>query len=394
MRKPICLIAILTVFIYCGPKQEQAQKTMENGVEVVLNHLDPYKNAGEPSALHLEEEFTIDTEGDAMAERGLVGMSDFNVDSNGNIYIMQRQTSGDFIYKFDNQGNFVTSFCRKGQGPGEAGWGGDILIDENDRIIAKDMTKEKFFTFSPDGELINETTMAKNYDLIEYLGDRRYFVYWQEYDGEEQIYRNHFGMSSGQFEEMKEFYAFEFRNRLSAEKYIPVYRGLVLTATREHFYTANYQAEDRYEILVFDMGGKLVKKIRKDYIHVGISDEYKSMTKKMLERPSIGQELLKKLYFPSHWPPNRYLFTDDEGRLYVMTYEKGIDEREYMYDIFDADGVFFGRVSLGNIQIRYVGNEKHYDDPKRVRVRGDHLYFIREKENGFMELVVCRMNWE
>ena len=88
------------------------------------------------------------------------------------------------------------------------------------------------------------------------------------------------------------------------------------------------------------------------------------------------------------------MFTDDKDWLFVMTYEKGEDERKYMYDIFNADGVFIGRVSLGNIQVRYVGNERYHDDPKKVLAKGNYLYCIQENESGFIELVVYNMKWE
>ena len=106
------------------------------------------------------------------------------------------------------------------------------------------------------------------------------------------------------------------------------------------------------------------------------------------------QELAKRLYFPPHWPPNRYLFTDDEERLFVMTYERGEDERKYMYDIFNAEGAFIGRMSLGNIQVIYIENERYHDEPKKVLVKGDILYCIKEKESGYIELVVYKMHWE
>jgi len=114
MNKLVYLILVLSIFISCGPKQEQEKIEMvfEDGVEVVINHLEPYTIKGEATSLTLEKEFSIDTESDKMAELGLVGMSDFNIDSYGNIYIMLRQTSGNFIFKFDNKGNFITSFCR------------------------------------------------------------------------------------------------------------------------------------------------------------------------------------------------------------------------------------------------------------------------------------------
>jgi len=390
----IIFLLVIITFISCGPKQDKVERIIEEGVEVVVNHLEPYSIKGEPSSLVLEKVFTIDTESKKMAEIGLVGMSDFNIDSNGNIYIMLRQTSGNFIYKFDNQGNFITSFCRHGQGPGEAEWGGDILIDEKNRVIAKDMTKLKFSIFNPDGSLIKETKLGKNYSLIEYMNEGKLFIFWQEQDMENQIFRNRFGIANDSFEEIMEFYSFERPDQLFAERYTTVNRGFVLTASLKNIYIVNYQSPDSYELLVYDIEGNLVRKIRKDYSPVDISDDYKRIAKKQLERFPMGRELAKRLYFPPHWPPNRYMYTDDRERLFVMTYEKSEDGRKYMYDIFNADGVFIGRMSLGNIQVRYVENERYSDDPKKVLAKGDYLYCIQEKENGYIELVVYRISWE
>ena len=138
----------------------------------------------------------------------------------------------------------------------------------------------------------------------------------------------------------------------------------------------------------------MLRKIRKEYIPVDISDDYKRIIKKRMESMPAGQALAKKMYFPPHWPPSRYFFTDDYGRLFVMTYEKDDNEREYMYDIFNAEGVFIGRMSLGNIQNRYVEDERYHDDPKKVLIKGDYLYCIQEKESGFIELVIYKMIWE
>jgi hypothetical protein len=394
LKKIILSFLVLFLASSCGPKQGQVERIIEDDVEVVINHLEPYRIKGEPTTLTLEKVFAIDTESDKMAEIGLVEMSDFNVDSFGNIYIMLRETSGNFIFKFDKQGTFMTSFRRRGQGPGEADWGGDILIDEYDRVIAKDMTKPMFSIFDPDGTLVKETKLGRNYSLIEYLNEGKFFIDWQEQDLENQVFRNHFGIADGTFEKIEEFYGFEMPDRFNAERFTPVTRGFVLTASQKNIFITNYQALDSYEFLVFDIEGNLVRKIRKEYSPVPVPDNYKRLIKKRLERTPLGRELTKRMYFPPHWPPNRYVFTDDEGRLYVMTYERDEDERKYMYDIFNAEGVFIGRMSLGNIQNRYVEDEIYHDDPKKVLVKGGYLYCIQEKESGFIELVVYKMKWE
>ena len=190
MKRWVYPALFILLFSCCSKKEEKVEKIIEDGVEVVINHLEPYKIIGQPSALQLEEVFSIDTESDEMAELGLVEMSNFNIDSVGNIYIMLRQTNGNFIFKFDNQGNFITSFCRKGQGPGEAEWGGDILIDEHDRVIAKDMTKQKFFIFNPDGTLVKEIKQGKNYGLEKYLEKNRFLIYSQEVEGKDRMFQN------------------------------------------------------------------------------------------------------------------------------------------------------------------------------------------------------------
>jgi hypothetical protein len=392
MEKPASLICLLCLLICCGPKQDEVERVSEDGVEVVINHLEPYEIKGEPSNLILEEIFAIDTEKDEIAEMGLIDIETFDVDSKGNIYLMLRQTSENFIHKFDDKGSFITSFCRKGQGPGEADWGGSILIDEYDRVIAKDMTKRKFFIFNPDGTLVEEIKMEKNYSLVEYLGEDKFLIFSQEVEGEDRMFQNRIGIADGTFEEIKMFYQFEFQHSQLAERYTPVSRGFVLGTSENSIFIG--KSRDKYEIHVYDAEGNLERKIWKEYIPVDISDDYKRIIKKRLESIPAAQALAKKMYFPPHWPPFRYLFTDDKGRLFVMTYEKGDNEREYMYDIFNADGAFIGRMSLGNIQVIYIENERYHDEPKKVLVKGDLLYCIQEKDSGFIELVVYKMMWE
>ena len=96
MKKRIILTLIFPFFIYCCSEQEKVERYTEDGVEVVVNYLEPYKIKGEPSSLHLEEKFRIDSEKDMIAEIGLTNLEAVDVDSKGNIYILNRKNKASF----------------------------------------------------------------------------------------------------------------------------------------------------------------------------------------------------------------------------------------------------------------------------------------------------------
>ena len=79
----LCLFTCL--FLCCSIYPQKVGRTKENGVEVIINHLEPYQIEGEPSELILEEEYRIDTEDKEMVEIGLTDMGDFVVDSKNNV---------------------------------------------------------------------------------------------------------------------------------------------------------------------------------------------------------------------------------------------------------------------------------------------------------------------
>ena len=79
------------------------------------------------------------------------------------------------------------------------------------------------------------------------------------------------------------------------------------------------------------------------------------------------------------------MFADDDGHLFAMTYEPGTEPRYFVYDIFNKDGAFIGRKSLDNYA-EYSGLE--------AIAKKKSLYYLKEKESGYKELVVYRMNWE
>jgi len=81
------------------------------------------------------------------------------------------------------------------------------------------------------------------------------------------------------------------------------------------------------------------------------------------------------------------------GRLFVMTYEKGKNPEESVFDIFNPEGVFIARNSQ---EVFLSGNWFEPGNPIdswAVMTQG-RFYCLREKESGFKELVVYKTKWE
>ena len=118
MRNTLILALLLVLVVGCGQKEPQVEKIMEDGVEVVINHLEPYTLPGEKVSMVLEEECVIDLEDPEVTDRGLYDINVFAVDSAGNIYLMVVRTKTNHIFKFTQSGELVRAFGPNGNGPG------------------------------------------------------------------------------------------------------------------------------------------------------------------------------------------------------------------------------------------------------------------------------------
>lgn len=364
------------LFLYCTDKQFRIEKKMENGVEVVINHLEPYKIKGGPSNFTLEERLVISQKRKDLIDKGIMSMGEFDVDSEGNIYIVGYKNIDNFICKLDQEGKFVTSFGRKGQGPGELEMPIRPVVF-GDRIAITDWNK-KLVIFSNNGGLVEEKYFKHRINEADVLENGKYLFYgwlgeYKTYDYALEI----LSLFDSEFKKIKDLdvYKLHYRN----EKLAPFFMWRVVNG---HIYIVN--EERGYEILVYDIDGNCVRKIRKEYRPVSLTEEIKEL----IIGPHYKQiGKIKKGYIPDPLPPIRFFFTDDEGTLFVMTYEKGKKPREYMYDIFNSKGIFIGRKSLN------LPWEGKYFGPKTEMVKKNHLYCYREDENGFKELVVYKLNW-
>lgn len=357
-------------------------------MNVVLNPAEPVRQEGHPLILTLEKAFSLDTEDDAVAALGVTDMAAFDVDRSGHLLILVPPTGPrDCVYKLTPDGKLLTTFCRVGQGPNEAEYPNEILVNENGEIWVLESPKNKIHVFDAEGKPVAERNPLK-FESVEPLANGHHLV--TRLDAPDLTLKDlsmAIELYDPGFRFVKELDRFgRVANRTVYER-IPepyvsgieyIFQG---KASRDRIYVGN--SDRGYEFLVFDLAGRLVRKIRKEYSPVPVGDAYrKNYLKDYLE---YMPEYAKKIYFPEDWHPFHAFFPDEEGRLFVMTYEPGEREGEFVYDIYDRDGVFSARTCL-----RAVHGGSGY---LLARIRGKLLYAVEEKPSGFKRLTAYRMIW-
>jgi hypothetical protein len=395
MKNSVYIAVILCFLSSCGPKQEKVERIMEDGVEVVMNHLEPYQIKGEPSILHLEEEFTIDTEDDSIATLGLTDIWAINVDPYKNMYLWNSPRSKEnLVYKFDSDGNFQTSFLKIGQGPGEIQSPALPIITEKGEFVITDYFPRKLFYLNFEGDIINGISFKTQVSIVYPLENGNYFAE-EARRAEDGAYTDNLMILYDQdIREVQQLMNYRKEDLRSAArvKGTMIERPSVLWAISKGKIYAGNDDQEEYEILVYDFEGHLLRKIRKEHSPVEVSDEYKRKILGPYEKhPNvIVQNIAKKIYFPKYMPPYQSFFCDDVGRLFVMTFEEEMNKGEYIYDVFDPEGRFISRVGIGN----YGDWDVVFRSQLVVIAKQNRLYCIQQKESGFKELTVYRMNWD
>ena len=387
MRKATCLILVSIAFYSCAPLSKAPDRITEDGVEVVLNRLEPYSIKGKTSTFTLEREFSIDTEDDTIANLGLTDIGYyFAIDSQGNIFLNCHENADAMIFRFDRGGTFIRSFGRKGQGPGELQGRHELAlyltVDSNENIAVSDFGN-KIVIFDKNGKMIEARKIDSETICILPLPNGNFLSFMRVMEPRSDfINQNPLILFDNRFEKITELDKQMIPNpvvgkRLKGNYYIlswSVANGKIFTGFQER----------GYEIFMYDLDGKLLRKIKKESIPVPVSEEYKKKFMEQWNAP-IFDDIRSKIYFPDAMPPFHSFFADDEGRLFVMTYEKGENPGEFIYDIFDPDGICTGRKSLRIL---------HDESGIQAKMKNGRFYCLNEKESGYKELVVSKVIWE
>jgi len=85
-----------------------------------------------------------------------------------------------------------------------------------------------------------------------------------------------------------------------------------------------------------------------------------------------------KLAIPRFHNAFRWISTDDEGRIYVMTWEHTPDGDGQYYDLFDAEGRYLAKIPL---------------EFRPSVIKKNKFYTVTEDEEGFHLVKRFKANW-
>jgi hypothetical protein len=294
----------------------------------------------------------------------------FAVDNQGNIFVMDQKENK--VKIFSPSGRLLSSFGRKGQGPGEFQTPAQIGFDREGNLYVHEYLGRRLQYFSRNGKWIRDLSFA-GMDLMDVLMDSRGNLYAQN------VTRN---ATSTRFE----------LNRFDAGIHpLAIIAALEWTRTKlidmaemgwPRLYSClNTQDElvwaksTEYVIHIHAPDGKPVREIIRDHPPMEVTATAKAQFNRLvdtLDRKSALPMPKRTYVFPKYFPAIQALFADDEGRIFVRTYDRNPSE-ENLYDVFNADGTFVARFGLPEREEAMVSKKGRLYAIIRDRLEGDYL---------------------
>jgi len=370
------LLFLLTISSCNGP----ADISYENGIKVVSNKAEPNKINKKHINISLEEINVIDLENPEFLEKGMGSAGEFDVDSDGNIYIVGWKNKEYYINKIDKTGNLILSFGRRGEGPGEINTPIRPTIYDDHLLVITDMFKKLIYYDLQSGRCVREILFKTPMLIVECLPNNKFLVYKSKNSSDsKELYFKCLEIYDDQWKMTKELDVDECP-RQDEMGLLPPY--FMWRVSNQGIFIVNEKRG--YEIQKFDHDGRLLRKIKKEYRPVRLSEELE----KEIAGPNYQVDHLYQGKKMRYLAPMNSIFCDDQERFFVMTYEKSDTGAGFIHNVFNADGLYIGDLIINKEWAGIINS------PKYTMIKNNKLYYYREKADGFKELVVCHIKYE
>ncbi|MBN2246664.1 MAG: hypothetical protein JW755_12545 [Candidatus Aminicenantes bacterium] len=342
----------------------------------------------------LLDELTID---ESSLPEGLFleSIIDIALDGAGMLYACDMYAHN--IKKFTTEGKFIKVIGREGQGPGEFNWPWTVAASK-DGIIVFDMRNRRLCALTAEGEHLKSITVQRaegqprimkslpNSDVVierEIIhfgeGDKPQDCVIQVYAPDltlkktiisQPVWRNKYRQIQGMFTNIIQPFSPQVHWDVTSQ-------GNIIFG-----FSADYTIEIHHV-----KKGKLSTFPHK-YDPVKVTDEDKekffaSLTSSTSSgsRTGVPKEIKDMTEFPKNKPAFTNILVDPEGNILVFPSQKISDTPEIIFDAFDPDGTFIGRVKL----------DSKTAFPYSAEVHSGFVWVIESNEKGLSKIVKYRI---
>jgi hypothetical protein len=372
MRSANLTVSVLVAFSMLGIGCQKEKATWTGKIEIVngiTNVSNPFKPKFENRALFLDEELSIG-EDKGRPEYIFSGIGGLAVDEQGNIYAIDSREA--VVRVFDHQGMYVRTIGRKGQGPGETQYPVFVQATPQGELAVYDYSVARMLFYSLDGTYLRQKTtprpllpigldsrggLVAQYILAPPpLGGKLVLKLDRDYGSEQELAREEMGK----------------------ERRFDIGRPTCY-ATLSSSDMIIWGDSNQYDLHLLNLDGELAMKITKEYNPLNItSEEENEYRQKYAEPLKAGMTIS----FRGKWPAFSGLFVDEEGHIFVKTYERaGAGANSFYYDVFNKDGVYESKVVIPvNLDRNSVW-------------KNGRVYSVEKDENGLPLIKRHRVTW-
>jgi len=339
LKLPLVVFASF-LLLSCSAKLAQQEKNeSEEMIPVFNNPKIPVPSIGIPSKLIVTEELCI---GDKEEHKGLMSqdITAVQVDEEGNIYVLDFRKSCALV--FDKNGHFLRIIGEKGKGKLKQPI--SMYILKGKEMMIYDGSANYY---SLEGEFLNKILSGKyeNTLMRPKVDSRGNFIGTQiNNDHKRGIRKGNLLKFDSNFKPVMVFGS--FRERFHRQEWWRLKAWFMFQVRKDD--SVIWALTSNYELYIHDSSGRRIKKIIKEYDPIRITNEDKQeMINERLDSMTSGRNPFAEWSpeFPEVFPPIHRIACDDEGRIYVQTYEK--DEKGHIYhDVFDPEGRYIVKFSL------------------------------------------------
>jgi hypothetical protein len=351
------LIVAVVAVIALAPAQAGEWKgkvTTVDGVKTVENPATPFEK---PTAVRLEELWTLG--GDTDDEDEFFGViADIDIDDQGFVYLLDSQLAEVKVYT--NDGEFVRSIGREGEGPGEFRRPNAIFFTDDGNVAVLQTIPGKIVILTKEGDPVGDHPLPEPEDggfqilgggnaaggnLVLFMGRTKFD------QGNNKWSRADFLTSiDGKGNQLAEYATktntIDMANAsLDDAKWDTFERRWTVGPDGKVYAACSY---DDYTITVWNKDGKIDKVIKRDYKHLARTGEERDFQNKLMTH--FAQRIPNcKVIIHDNNKDIENLYVREDGGVWVLSSSGARDLKNGalgVFDVYNKDGQFVRNVTL------------------------------------------------